>query len=185
MTTTSMRVRTTLAGVVVGAAAVFGLVAVPAGAQTSGPGTSGGALATDDSVASGTCVAIDNSVCSGSGSAIDDSTSSGAAHARDDSVSSGCATAIDDSTASGANCPRRVPPTTDRHGDKGDKGDKGTGGSRGAVGGGTTARPATATAGRSLALTGSSTGKLAGLAGLALASGGALVLVSRRRPAGS
>ena len=180
MTTTSMRVRTTLAGVVVGAAAVFGLLAAPAGAQTSGPGTSGGALATDDSVASGTCVAIDDSVCSGSGSAVDDSTSSGAAHARDESVASGCSTAIDDSTASGADC-RRTPPV--RHGDKDKDKDKDT--VRTGTGGGATARPAAATTGRTLALTGSSTGEMAGLAGLALASGGALVLVTRRRPAES
>ncbi len=46
----------------------------------------------------------------------------------------------------------------------------------------TTARPATATAGRSLALTGSSSAELAGLAGVALAAGGVLVLVTRRRP---
>jgi hypothetical protein len=154
---------------IAGVAAVVGLLAGPAGAQTSGPSTSGGARATNDSVASGTCVAIDDSVCSGSGLAVDDSTSSGSATARDGSTSSGCATAIDDSTASGSPCPPTTAgPTTTRPGP-----------------GGTTAttRAGTASPARALALTGSTTGDLAGLAVLALAVGAGLVAVSRRRPA--
>ena len=165
-----MRLRTSMAVAIAGIAAVIGLLAGPASAQTSGPGTSGGARATSDSVASGTCVAIDDSVCSGSGLAVDDSTSSGSAIARDGSVSSGCATAIDDSTASGAPCPPAGPgPTTvtTRPGP-----------------GGTTAttRPGTASAPRALALTGSTTSDLAVLALGALALGGLLVLAGNRRP---
>ena len=100
--TSSKTMRTTVLAALAGVVAVLGLLAGPAGAQTtnaprSGPGTSGGALATNDSVASGTCVAIDDSVCSGSGSARNDSTSSGDAHAVDGSVASGCSTAVDDS----------------------------------------------------------------------------------------
>ena len=163
-----------MAVAIAGAAAVIGLLAGPVTAQTSGPGTSGGARATNDSVASGTCVAIDDSVCSGSGLAVDDSTSSGSAIARDGSVASGCATAIDDSTASGAPCPpattvttRPPTPTTRPPGITP-----------------TTARPGapTAAAGRTLALTGTSSAELAGLAGVALAAGGVLVGISRRRP---
>ena len=176
MTETKMRVRTTMAVALAGVLAVLVLAAGPAGAQRSGPGTSGGALATDDSVASGTCVAIDDSVCSGSGTAVDDSTSSGAAHARDGSVSSGCATAIDDSTASGANCPR----TPDK-----DHKDKTPHKARPGGTGGATARPAAATTGRTLALTGASSAELAGFAALALVAGGALVLAANRRSAES
>ncbi len=170
MTSTKMRARTTLGVALAGMAAVLGLLVSPAAAQTSGPGTSGGALATDDSVASGTCVAIDDSVCSGSGLAIDDSVSSGSAIARDGSVSSGCATAIDDSTASGAPCPPARTPTTVTHRPRTDGPS------------GTTARAATPTAARSLALTGSSSAELAGLALVVLALGGVLVAVSSRRP---
>jgi hypothetical protein len=164
-----MRRRTSMAVAIAGIAAVIGLLAGPASAQTSGPGTSGGARATTDSVASGTCVAVNDSVCSGSGTAVNDSTSSGSAHARDGSVSSGCATAINDSTASGAPCPPAGPATTvtTRPGP-----------------GGTTAttRPATASAPRALALTGSSTADLALLALGALVLGGLLVLAGNRRP---
>ena len=167
-----MRLRTSMAVAIAGAAAVIGLLAGPAAAQISGPGTSGGARATTDSVASGTCVAINDSVCSGSGSAVNDSTSSGSAVARDGSVSSGCATAINDSTASGAPCPPTGPgpitPTTVR---------PGTPPGGGGGGGGTTASPA-----RALALTGSSSAELAGLALAALVVGGMLVLVGSRRP---
>ena len=165
-----MRLRTSMAVAIAGIAAVIGLLAGPASAQGSGPGTSGGARATSDSVASGTCVAIDDSVCSGSGLAVDDSTSSGSAIARDGSTSSGCATAIDDSTASGFPCPPAGPgPTTvtTRPGP-----------------GGTTAttRPGTASAPRALALTGSSTTDLAVGALGVLALGGLLVLAGNRRP---
>ena len=61
---TSTKMRTTLLAALAGAAALLGLLAGPAGAQTAtaGPGTSGGARATTDSVASGTCVAINDSV---------------------------------------------------------------------------------------------------------------------------
>ena len=175
---TSTRIGAVLAAFA-GVAAVLGLLAGPAGAQTSGPGTSGGARATTDSVASGTCVAINDSVCSGSGLAVDDSTSSGSATARDGSTSSGCATAINDSTASGFPCPPAGPgPTTV------------TTRPPAGPGGGTTATTvragtATATAARTLALTGSSSADLAGVAVVALSAGGALVLITRRRPAGS
>jgi LPXTG-motif cell wall-anchored protein len=166
-----MRLQTTLAGALVGAAALVGLLAGPAGAQTSGPNTSGGARATADSVASGTCVAVDDSVCSGSGLAVNDSTSSGAATARDGSTSSGCATAVDDSTASGAPCPRPTTATTRPH-------------TTTPHGGGNVPKAGTAgaTAGRTLALTGTSSAELAALAGLSLLTGGALVVLSRRRP---
>ena len=161
-----MRLRTSVAVAIAGVAAVIGLLAGPAGAQTSGPSTSGGARATTDSVASGTCVAVNDSVCSGSGTAVNDSTSSGSANASGGSTSSGCATAINDSTASGSPCPPAAGATT------------------------TTVRPptggtppgGTASAPRSLALTGSSSGDLAALAMAALAVGGLLVLVGSRRP---
>ena len=159
-----------MAVAIAGVAAVIGLLAGPAGAQTSGPSTSGGARATTDSVASGTCVATNDSVCSGSGTAINDSTSSGSATARDGSTSSGCATAINDSTASGSPCPPAGPgpttPTTVRPGTT----------PPGGGGGGTASAP------RALALTGSSSGELAALALGALAVGGLLVLVGSRRP---
>ena len=178
MTSTKMRVRTTMAVALAGMAAVLGLLVSPAQAQlaTSGPGTSGGALATNDSVASGTCVATADSVCSGSGRASIDSTSSGSAVAVDGSVSSGCATAINDSTASGAPCPPAGPSTTvtTRPGTP--------------PGGGTpttvrTAGAATATGGARLALTGSTTTEMAGMALMVLALGGMLVLIANRRPA--
>lgn len=169
MTSTKMRARTTLGVALAGMAAVLGLLVSPAAAQTSGPGTSGGARATDDSVASGTCVAVDNSVCSGSGLAVDDSVSSGSAVARDGSVASGCSTAIDDSTASGAPCPPTRPVTTVVK-------EPGPG-PRGPA-----ARVATPTSARTLALTGSSSAELAGLAVVVLALGGVLFAVGSRRP---
>ncbi|MDQ4090545.1 MAG: hypothetical protein M3163_09610, partial [Actinomycetota bacterium] len=64
---TNATLRTAVLAAFAGIAAVLGLLAGPAGAQTAGPNTSGGARATSDSVASGTCVALDDSVCSGSG----------------------------------------------------------------------------------------------------------------------
>ena len=75
-------------------AALAGLLA--ALALVAGPAAgldSGGANASDDSVASGAAVARNDSVASGDAVAIDDS------------ASSGCATARDDSTASGGVCP--------------------------------------------------------------------------------
>ena len=155
-----MRLRTSMAVAIAGLAAVLGLLAGPASAQTVGPNTSGGARATTDSVGSGTCVAVNDSVCSGSGSAVNDSTSSGSSNARDGSTSSGCATAVNDSTASGSPCPPAGPnPTTP-----------------------TTVRPGTPSpsAPRSLALTGSSNAELVALAAGALALGGLLLLVARR-----
>lgn len=172
---TNVRATASLGAFLAGVAGTVVLLAGPAGAQSTSQ-TSGGTLAVNDSVASGTCVATADSVCSGSGRATDDSTSSGAAVAVDGSVSSGCATAINDSTASGAPCP--PPPTAFRspapHGDR--VGRPATGG-----GGMTAARPAaaTATAGRSLALTGSSTGELAGAGALALVAGALLVRAIR------
>ena len=168
-----MRLRTSMAVAIAGIAAVIGLLAGPASAQTPGPGTSGGARATSDSVASGTCVAIDDSVCSGSGLAVDDSTSSGSATARDGSTASGCSTAIDDSTASGFPCPPAGPaPTTATT----------RPGTTGGGGGTTTGGGGTASAPRALALTGSTTSDLAVLALGALALGGLLVLAGNRRP---
>jgi len=176
MTETKMRARTTLAVALAGVAAVLGLLASPAYAQAPTSQTSGGALATSGSVASGTCVASLDSTCSGSGRAIGDSTSSGSAVATGGSVSSGCATAVNDSTASGAPCPPTRPP--------------GTPGTTVPPGTTATTRPATAgpapaSAARSLALTGSGTTDLAGLAVLVLALGGVLVLVGGRRPTAS
>jgi hypothetical protein len=164
-----MRLRTSVAVAIAGMATVIGLAAGPATAQMTGPNTSGGARATNDSVASGTCVAIDDSVCSGSGSAVDDSTSSGASHARDGSTSSGCATAVDESTASGSPCPPAGPATTVTT----------------RPGGSTaTTRPGTASPPRALALTGSSSTDLALLAFGALALGGLLVAAGRRHSEG-
>src|SRR5436309_3569018 len=54
--TSSNRVRTSILAACAGVVAVLGLLAGPAGAQTTSQ-TSGGALATNGSVASGTCVA--------------------------------------------------------------------------------------------------------------------------------
>ena len=175
MVSTNRRAKRALPVLLAGMAGTLTLfLAAPAGAQTGGPSTSGGARATSDSVASGTCVAVDDSVCSGSGTAVDDSTSSGAAHARDGSVSSGCATAVDDSTASGAPCPPTPPTTVFRppppHGDQ-------------AARPGTSvpaARSATPTATRTLALTGSSTGELAAGGALALLAGALLVKAARK-----
>ena len=116
-------------------------------------------------------MATNDSTCSGSGRATADSTSSGSAVAIDGSTSSGCATAINDATASGGPCRaghhRHAPgPVADR---------------RRRHGGGTAARPAasTATAGRSLALTGSNNGELAGAGALALLAGALLVRAGR------
>jgi LPXTG-motif cell wall-anchored protein len=154
-----------------GVAATAGLLAGPAGAQTAGPGTSGDALATSDSVGSGGCVATGGSVCSGTGRAANDSTSSGDAVAVNGSVSSGCATAVNDSTASGAPCP---PDTTVHkpvpHRDVVSR--------PGAPAPARTAARATPTA--SLARTGSSTGELAAAGALALLAGAGLVRASRK-----
>jgi hypothetical protein len=161
----SNRRRSALLGsLLAGVAGATFLLAAPVGAQTSG-----GATADNDSVASGTCVATNDSTCSGSGRATGDSTSSGSAVAIDGSTSSGCATAVNDSTASGAPCPSATTATTRP---------VATGGG---TGGATTARPAasTATAGRSLALTGSDNGELAGAAALALVAGALLVRAAR------
>ena len=90
--------------------------------------------------------------------------------ARDGSVSSGCAIAIDDSTASGAPCPPPRVTATTRPPDAGPRPTV-----RPGAGGG-------APTGRSLALTGTSSAELAGLAGVALVAGAVLVGMSRRRP---
>ena len=163
--TSTKTMRTTMLAALAGVVAVLGLLAGPAGAQTSGPGTSGGALATNDSVASGTCVATNDSVCSGSGSARNDSTSSGEAVAIDGSVASGCSTAIDDSTASGADCaPVRVTTAVT----------PGPGGG----GAGTAAR--TATTGQ-LARTGADLDALAASAAASVVMGGVFLALGRRR----
>ena len=95
---TSSKRRTGLGVALAGLVAALGLLAGPAGAQTtSSPTVSGGARATNHSVASGRALADDHS------------TASGDAVARRGSVASGCSTAVDDSTASGADCaPVRV-----------------------------------------------------------------------------
>jgi hypothetical protein len=146
----SNRRRSALLGsLLAGVAGATFLLAAPVGAQT--------------------CVATNDSTCSGSGRATGDSTSSGGAVAIDGSTSSGCATAVNDSTASGAPCPSATTATTRP---------VATGGG---TGGATTARPAasTATAGRSLALTGSDNGELAGAGALALVAGALLVRAAR------
>jgi len=99
--------------------------------------------------------AIDGSVSSGTGYARGNSTASGDAVAINGSTASGCADAANHSTASGAPCPRPTPPTT--------------------------ARPASATAAR-LAVTGFPV-EFAVMAALALALGGGLMVVGRRRAA--
>ena len=63
-----------------------------------------GPASADDSWTSGGAFASDGSVASGSGTAINDSTASGDAVAIDGSVASGCSKAVLDSTASGADC---------------------------------------------------------------------------------
>jgi hypothetical protein len=162
---------------IAGAAAVIGLLAGPAGAQTSGPSTSGGAVgrpgfqagASTGSVASGTCGDVNDSTCSGSGTAGTDSTSSGSAGAALGSTASGCASAVNDSTASGSPCPGPVvvtTPTTVRPATP--------------TSGGTTGGSSTASAPRALALTGSFSGPLAAVALAALALGGVLLVASRR-----
>ena len=90
------------------------------------------------------------------------------------SVSSGCATAVNYSTASGAPCPpaTTTPPRT-----------AGPTPPAGGTGGTTTAaRPAatTAAASRSLALTGSDNGELAGAGALALLAGALMVRAGRK-----
>jgi hypothetical protein len=161
MARSNRRASALLGSLLAGIAGATFLLAGPAGAQTSG-----GATAVNDSVASGACVATNDSTCSGSGRATGDSTSSGSAVAVDGSTSSGCASAVNDSTASGGPCPPATTATTRP---------VATGG------GGTTARPAasTATAGRSLALTGSNNGELAGAGALALLAGALLVRSAR------
>ena len=165
------RATASLGALLAGLSGTVVLLAGPAGAQTTSQ-RSGGAVAVEDSVASGTCVATDGSVCSGSGRAADDSTSSGSAVAVDGSVSSGCATAVNDSTASGAPCPAATTATT--------RPPSTTATTRPGIGGGTTARPATPTASRSLALTGSSTGELTAAGAVALLAGALLVRATRR-----
>ena len=140
---------------IAGAAAVIGLLAGPAGAQTSGPSTSGGARATNNSVASGSGLADDNSV------------SSGSAVARRGSVASGCATAIDDSTASGANCAPVTTVVTPGPG----------GGAGGTAAGGA--------ASGQLARTGADLDALAASAAASVVMGGVFLALGRRRkPAG-
>lgn len=101
--------------------------------------------------------ALNGSVSSGTGYANQNSTASGDAVAINGSTGSGCADAVNNSTASGAPCPPAAPPAKP-------------------------AAPATPTAAR-LALTGSGTVQMAGMAALALALGAGLVMASRRRAA--
>lgn len=105
---------------------------------------------------SGGAVAQNGSVASGSGNANQNSTASGNAVATNGSTGSGCSTANNNSTASGGEC---APATTRA-----------------------TTPPATTATAR-LALTGAFSGELAGMAALALALGGGLVVLSRRRAA--
>src|SRR4051794_23667540 len=80
-----------------GAVAVLGLLAGPAGAQTTTtvfpPNLPAGSTAIDNSVSSGTAYAARNSPASGDAVAINNSTASG------------CAEAANNSTASGDTCP--------------------------------------------------------------------------------
>jgi hypothetical protein len=81
-----------LLAVVAGLVGMVAFLAGPASADAGSqdPLTSGGAFASDGSVASGTAVAIRESTASGDAVAIDGS------------VASGCSTAVRESTASGA-----------------------------------------------------------------------------------
>ena len=124
--TTNRRATKSLLAVVAGLVGMVAFLAGPAAANDTGDHTShtsGGAFASDGSVASGTAVAID------------DSTASGDAVAIDGSVASGCSTAVRDSTASGADHCK-----SDRHKDADTDTRKDAG-------------PAKATSGASLALT--------------------------------
>lgn len=162
MTNVRTRVGTGLV-VLAGAVAVLALVAGPAGAQTSG-----GAVATNGSVASGDAHANNNSTASGDATAANNSTASG------------CSTAINNSTASGGDCgPPTPPPTRVAVVTGGGAGGGGTSGG----GGTTTARPA-ATTGR-LAVTGDWSAELAMAAAGCVVLGGLLLAAGsgRRGPA--
>ena len=152
------------------AVAVLALLAGPASAQQ----TSGGATATDGSVASGDAHASRNSTASGDATAINNSTASG------------CSTAINNSTASGDDTcgPTTTRPTTATT--RPPAGGGTTGGTTGGGGGAgtTTAGPATATTAARLAFTGSWSAPIAAMAALAIALGAwLLVAASDRRRA--
>ena len=148
-----------------GVVAVLALMAGPASAQTSG-----GAVATDGSVASGDAHAARGSTASGDATAVNGS------------VASGCSTAINNSTASGDDCDR----DKDRDKDHDKDGKSGGGGvvrGGGGVGGGSAAggaRPAATTTAR-LALTGSWSVQLTALAALAVAFGAVLMISASER----
>ena len=143
------------------AIAVLALVAGPASAQTSG-----GAIATDGSVASGSADASRNS------------TASGDAVARDNSVASGCSTALRNSTASGDDC--EVERVKKKEEEKRVVSAPSGGAVVGVGGGAPTARAAAPTAAR-LALTGSWSAPLAAVAALAIALGALLVVSASDR----
>ncbi len=107
--TTKRRATMSLLAVVAGLVGMVAFLAGPAAADSHhhDPLTSGGAFASEGSVASGTAVAIN------------DSTASGDAVAIDGSVASGCSTATRESTASGADhCKSaRSGPAKAHHGD--------------------------------------------------------------------
>ena len=146
-----------------GVVAVLALMAGPASAQTSG-----GAVATDGSVASGDAHATRNSTASGDATAVNGSTASG------------CSTAINNSTASGDDCEVTRTTVTTR---------PTTATTRPATGGGATTGGGGAAAGATtarLALTGSWSLQLTAMAALALALGATmLVSASERRRATS
>jgi len=149
--TTNRRATKSLLAVVAGLVGMVAFLAGPAAANDTGDHTShtsGGAFASDGSVASGTAVAID------------DSTASGDAVAIDGSVASGCSTAVRDSTASGADHCK-----SDRHkvADTDTRKDAG---------------PAKATSGASLALTGSSSSSMVQMALVAFFAGLAIVALT-------
>jgi hypothetical protein len=156
-----------------GAVAVLAFMAGPAFADPDPTSrTSGGAIATDGSVASGSAHATDDSVASGDATAVDDS------------VASGCSTAIDDSTASGDDCDRKKK-DDDKDKDKDKKPvvhrpSGGGGGGGGGVGGGATRAAAGTTAAR-LALTGTWSIQLTALAALAVVLGALLVVSASER----
>lgn len=94
--TTNRRATKSLLAVVAG---LVGMVAFLAG-----PAVADGHHHDHSGLTSGGAFASDGSVASGSGTAINDSTASGDAVAIDGSVGSGCSTAVRHSTASGADC---------------------------------------------------------------------------------
>jgi hypothetical protein len=162
--TTKRRATMSLLAVVAGLVGMVAFLAGPAAADDAthhGDGHSSGHG--HDGLASGGAFASDGSVASGSAVAINDSTASGDAVAIDGSVASGCSTALRDSTASGADCKDKHHKA--KHGHDGHDGHKDAG-------------PAHAVGGASLALTGDSSASMVQMALVAFFAGLALVAVT-------